>query len=162
MCHGPYWAVALDNRIIKTMYKDPMPIPSRALAVALAEEWDSQHEKIDLKTLHLNQMLARAIRASHDPSLAAHMQSDIQRILENDQICYREDPDSENTYKRALAKVQKEHTQPVHDFLKERFDISLKIWYTIYMDPQDISVKKIEPILDSVDPIALNSLYQIT
>ena len=42
MSHGPYWAVALDGRIIKTMYKDPMPIPSRALAVALAEEWDSQ------------------------------------------------------------------------------------------------------------------------
>ena len=54
MCHGPYWAVALDGRVIKTMYKDPMPIPSRALAVALAEEWESQQEKIDLKTLHLN------------------------------------------------------------------------------------------------------------
>lgn len=41
-CHGPYWAVALDGRIIKTLYKDPMPIPSRALAVAVAEEWESQ------------------------------------------------------------------------------------------------------------------------
>ena len=83
MCHGPYWAVALDGRVIKTMYKDPMPIPSRALAVALAEEWESQQEKIDLKTLHLNQMFARAIRATYDPSLASHMQTDIQRILEN-------------------------------------------------------------------------------
>ena len=42
MSHGPYWAVALDGRVIKTMYKDPMPIPSRALAIALAEEWESQ------------------------------------------------------------------------------------------------------------------------
>lgn len=50
----------------------------------------------------------------------------------------------------------------MHDFLKERFDITLKIWHTIYMDPQDISVKKIEPILDNLDPIVLNSLYQIT
>jgi chaperone required for assembly of F1-ATPase len=66
------------------MYKDPMPIPSRALAVAIAEEWESQHEKIDLKTLHLNQFMTRAIRASCDPSLAAHMQSEVQRILEND------------------------------------------------------------------------------
>ena len=52
-------------------------------------------------------MFARAIRAKHDPSLAVHMQSDIQKILENDQICYREDPESENTYKRKLAQVQK-------------------------------------------------------
>ena len=73
LSHGPYWAVALDNRIIKTMYKDAMPIPSRALAVALAEEWESQQEKIDLKSLHLNTMMARAIRATHDPSLASHM-----------------------------------------------------------------------------------------
>lgn len=54
LSHGQYWAVALDGRILKTMYKDTMPIPSRALAVAIAEEWESQKEKIDLKTLHLN------------------------------------------------------------------------------------------------------------
>jgi len=54
LSHGKYWAVALDGRILKTMYKDSMPIPSRALAVALAEEWESQKEKIDLKSLHLN------------------------------------------------------------------------------------------------------------
>ena len=39
--HDQYWAVALDGRVVKTMYKDPLPIPSRALAVALAEEWES-------------------------------------------------------------------------------------------------------------------------
>ena len=73
--HDNYWAVALDGRIIKTMYKDPLPIPSRALAVALAEEWESQREKIDIKTLHLNHMMARAIRAKHDPTLTLHMQT---------------------------------------------------------------------------------------
>ena len=52
--HDQYWAVALDGRVVKTLYKDPLPIPSRALAVALAEEWESQKEKIDIKTLHLN------------------------------------------------------------------------------------------------------------
>jgi len=69
LSHGPYWAVALDGRVVKTLYKDVMPIPSRALAVALAEEWESQEEKIDLKSLHLNQFFARAIRAKHDPTL---------------------------------------------------------------------------------------------
>ena len=41
----------------------------------------------------------------HDPNLTRLMQGDVQRILENDQICYREDPESENTYKRQLAAV---------------------------------------------------------
>ena len=50
----------------------------------------------------------------------------------------------------------------MHDFLKERFDITLKIWHTIYMDPQDKSVQNIQPVLDTIDPLPLNSLYQVT
>merc|ERR1711907_700692 len=36
-----FFAVTLDEKPIKTMYKDALYIPSRALAVALAEEWES-------------------------------------------------------------------------------------------------------------------------
>jgi chaperone required for assembly of F1-ATPase len=38
--HSKYWAVKLDGRVLKTLYKDPMVLPSRALAVAVAEEWE--------------------------------------------------------------------------------------------------------------------------
>ncbi len=48
-----YWAVTLDGKVTKTMYKDNFFIPSKALAVAIAEEWESQHENIHLKSLHL-------------------------------------------------------------------------------------------------------------
>jgi chaperone required for assembly of F1-ATPase len=33
--------VTLDGKPIKTMYKDNLLLPTKALAVALAEEWDS-------------------------------------------------------------------------------------------------------------------------
>ena len=36
-----YYAVTLDGRVTKTLYKDNLLLPSRALAVAVAEEWDS-------------------------------------------------------------------------------------------------------------------------
>ena len=36
-----FYAVQLDKRIIKTMYKDELLIPSKALAVVIAEEWES-------------------------------------------------------------------------------------------------------------------------
>lgn len=39
--HDKYYAVTLDGRVTKTLYKDDLCIPSRALAVAIAEEWDS-------------------------------------------------------------------------------------------------------------------------
>jgi chaperone required for assembly of F1-ATPase len=49
-----YYAVTLDGRVTKTLYKDDLCLPSRALAVAIAEEWDMQGEKVDLKTLKIN------------------------------------------------------------------------------------------------------------
>jgi len=36
-----YWAVSLDGKVIKTIYKDDLLLPTKALAIALAEEWDS-------------------------------------------------------------------------------------------------------------------------
>ena len=48
-----YWGVALDGKVIKTIFKDNLLCPTKALAVALAEEWESQHDSINIKALHL-------------------------------------------------------------------------------------------------------------
>ena len=55
------------------MYKDDLFIPSRALAVALAEEWESQGEFLDIRQLHINNMMAKGVRSMHDPSLLSYM-----------------------------------------------------------------------------------------
>ena len=157
--HGPYFGIALDGRLIKTIYKDPLRVGSRALAVALCEEWESQEERFDLKTLYLNQMIAKAIRAQNDPVLASYFQEQIQVTLENDQVCFREDPESQNDYKKKLGLTQEKYTQQVHDFVKKRFNISLKIWHNIPIEPQDKSIANINPILAELDPIVLNSIF---
>ncbi len=41
MSHDTYWAVTLDGRVTKTLFKDDLLIPSKSLAIALAEEWES-------------------------------------------------------------------------------------------------------------------------
>ncbi len=56
-----------------------------------------------MKTLKLNQMMAKAVRTFHDPTLVAYMRNQIQTILENDQISYQEDPANQNEYKQKLA-----------------------------------------------------------
>ena len=83
-----YWAITLDGRVTKTLYKEDLVIPSRALAVAIAEEWDMQKEILDLKTLKLNQIISKAVRTKNDPTLVTFMKSQIQNTLENDQICF--------------------------------------------------------------------------
>jgi len=49
----------------------------------------------------------------------------------------------------------------VHNFLRERFNVNLKIWHSIMMDPQDVSVNNAKKVFDKLDPIPLNSIYQI-
>ena len=41
LAHEKYYAVTLDGRVTKTLYQDVLALPSRALAIALAEEWDA-------------------------------------------------------------------------------------------------------------------------
>ena len=79
-----YFAISLDGRVIKTMYKNPLPIPSRALAVALAAEWDQQIDTIDMRQMHLNTMMAKAIKCSYDPSLVDYMSNEIVKVIDND------------------------------------------------------------------------------
>jgi len=38
----------------------------------------------------MNNMVAKGVRTAHDLSLVQHMQSELQKILENDQICFLE------------------------------------------------------------------------
>ena len=67
------WAVLLDGRPIKTMYKDSLKLPSRALAVAIAEEWENQQDEVDIRSLYLNNMLAKCVRTMHDAPLSTYM-----------------------------------------------------------------------------------------
>lgn len=157
-----YFAVTLDGRVTKTLYKDDLVVPSRALAVAIAEEWDMQGERVDMKTLKLNQMLAKAVRSCHDPYLVNWMRTQVQTILENDQICFHNDPLSQNEYKRKLAEKQQAATRPLFQFMSEHFGVNLKVWHNIPLESQDPSVAKISPVLEAMDPLALNSVFQAT
>ena len=49
--------------------------------------------------------------------------------------------------------------EPLFEFLKREFDISLCVWHNIPMTPQDESVKNITSVLASMDPIVLNSVF---
>lgn len=73
------------------MYKDDLFLPTKALAVALAEEWDSQKESINLKSLHLHNYLGKCVRVAEDSDISEHMKEELFAIIENDQICFRED-----------------------------------------------------------------------
>jgi ATP synthase F1 complex assembly factor 2 len=46
--------------------------------------------------------------------------------------------------------------------MREEFGINLKTWYNIPLDSQDKSIANIVPVLESMDPYVLNSVFQAT
>jgi len=48
-----YYRILLDNRICKSMHLDELKIPTKKLALALAEEWESQKDIVNLYKMHL-------------------------------------------------------------------------------------------------------------
>ena len=131
------------------MYKDDLFIPSRALAVALAEEWESQTDVIDLRDFHMNNMLAKGVRAAHDLSLIQHMQSELQKILENDQICFLEPEEGAGSqeYKSKLRQEQNKHIEKVFGIMHDEFGIKLNIFESLYNFDVDKSVLKAKQIV---------------
>lgn len=55
------WTVRLDDRPVKTPAKAPLMVPTRALAAALADEWQAQSGKIDPGSMPLTRMANSAI-----------------------------------------------------------------------------------------------------
>lgn len=94
------WQVVLDGRGVKTVKGAPQIVPTKALAKALAAEWDAQGEKIDPKSLPLRDMVDYALDiVSAEPAPV------IGKILvygDTDTLLYRADPD-EPLYARQQA-----------------------------------------------------------
>lgn len=111
------------------MYRDPLFIPSRALAIALAEEWDAQMDTIDMRQMHLNTMMAKGVRSTHDDTLPKYMHSEARKIFTNDQICFFEPvPEYANAteYKEKLRKRQIKMITPIFDTMKQEYGINMK------------------------------------
>ena len=80
------WDVYLDGRAIRTPAREPLRVPTRALAEAIAAEWDGQGETIDLPAMTLTRLANVAI--DRTPDQRAAMADEIARYAETDVTCY--------------------------------------------------------------------------
>ena len=55
------FGVALDGRVVKTPAKSTLVVPTRALAEAIAAEWDAQEDKINPETMPFTRLTNSAI-----------------------------------------------------------------------------------------------------
>ena len=111
------WGIALDGKTVRTPAKNALALKSRALAEAIAAEWNAQEAKVKPDTMPLMQLASTAIdRVARD---RARIVAETAGYAATDLVCYRaEGP-------RELVRRQAEAWDPLLDWIRERFDVSL-------------------------------------
>jgi len=95
------WGIALDGRPMRTPGRAPLVVASKALADAIAAEWDAQGEDIDPAAMPLTGIANAAIDlAVPDPAAFAEP---IAAYAESDLFCYRDDRDPALQAEQAAA-----------------------------------------------------------
>ncbi|WP_282182393.1 ATP12 family chaperone protein [Aliiroseovarius marinus] len=146
--------VLLDGRAVKTPAKSPLVVPSRALAEAMAAEWDAQEDAVDPNTMPVTRMCNSAIdkvRVQHAAiadMLAAYGDSDL--------LCYRA------TSPQELVERQAEKWDPILDWAVDSLDVRLKPVAGVMHQAQDAhSVQKLTDLVHGFSPFQLTAFHDL-
>ncbi|XP_053132713.1 ATP synthase mitochondrial F1 complex assembly factor 2 isoform X2 [Hemicordylus capensis] len=108
--------INLDHRKLKTPQAKLFTVPSQALALAVATEWDSQRDTIKFYTMHLTTLCNTALDNPSQQSKDQLIRAAV-KFLETDTICYRvEEPP-------ALVELQKNEWDPIIEWAEKRYDV---------------------------------------
>ncbi len=122
------YTVHLDGRPVRTPAKRAMDLPTRAMAEAMAAEWDAQEDEIAPLTMPVT----RSANAALDK--VAHQHDEVVAMLaaygETDLLCYRaESPE-------ALAARQAARWDPMLDWAAETLGARLVLTRGVMPSPQ--------------------------
>ena len=112
-------AILLDGRAVRTPAREPLVLPTPALAEAVADEWRSVGEKIDPRAMPLTGYANAAIdkvapdSAKYAAGLASYGETDL--------LCYRAENPPE------LAARQAKIWDPLLDWARARYDIAFVV-----------------------------------
>ncbi|MBV1897214.1 MAG: ATPase [Rhodobacteraceae bacterium] len=126
------FSIALDSRVVKTPAKALLLLPTRAMADAVAAEWDAQGNKIDPAVMPFT----RSANAAIDK--VAHQHAEVADMLaaygDSDLLCYRADaPDG-------LVARQAAQWDPVLDWAAEKMGTRLHPRSGVIHQAQDSKV----------------------
>ncbi len=85
--HDGGFGVSLDGRPIRTPGRALLLLPTRALAEAIAGEWNAQETEVRPGTMPLMQLAGTVV--DHLPGNRASVEATVLRFAETDAVCYR-------------------------------------------------------------------------
>ena len=148
------FTVLLDGRRVMTPARAPLVVPTRALAQAIADEWQAQEETVTPATMPFTRMSNSALdklgfqREAVADMLAAYGDSDL--------TCYR--ADSPET----LVKRQKAGWDPLLDWLDQEFKARLLPRSGVIHAPQDeATLKRLSTLVHEFTPFELAAFHDL-
>jgi chaperone required for assembly of F1-ATPase len=149
------WQVMLDSRQLRTPAKAPLLLPNRALAEAVAAEWDAQVETVVPATMPLMRLAATAI--DRVVPQRARVIDEVAGYAGTDLVCYRADRPAE------LVARQQAIWQPLVDWATLRYDAPLLVTTGVVPRPQPAGVvAAIQAAVAAFDDFGLTALHGLT
>lgn len=129
------FSVHLDGRGLKTPAKASLILPSRAMAEAIAKEWDAQVEGINPQTMPYTRSANAAIdKVANQHGEVADMLAD---YGDSDLLCYRAESPQE------LVKRQADHWDPALSWVEEVLGARLETRHGLLHSGQDPAALKV-------------------
>ena len=145
------WHVALDGRRVKTQGGHPLILPSEALALLVAGEWERQGDEIDPRAFPMRDLADYALDvvAPDKPAAVAALL----RYAETDTLCYRADPDE------PLWKRQQEVWEPLLAACEAREGVRFqRVSGVIHRAQEAAALEKLCARLEAMDAFPLAAL----
>ena len=149
------FAIQLDERPVKTPARNPLHLPTLALAEAIAAEWTAQEDEIDPATMPLTALAQGTL-----DQVAGERERIVGRITafaDSDMLYYRA---ADN--QQALAEYQKERWDPLLDWARQRYDVSFTVTQGIKHQSQPPeTVKRLSDVVKTQDDFALAAMLSM-
>lgn len=145
--------VLLDARNLNTPGGARFAAPTRALAEAVAREWDAQVERIAPATMPLTQLAFAAI--DWTPKTRDQLTTYVAAYVETDLVCHRADAPA------ALVERQARHWDPLVAWARETHGLELPVVTGIIAAPADPQMReRVAAHIAALDDFALTALSQ--
>jgi chaperone required for assembly of F1-ATPase len=145
------WAVELDGKPMRTPGRIALGLPTRALAEAVAEEWNAVGETLDPRALPLTG-LANAAIDRIAPAREAFV-ANLANYALGDLACYRADGPP------PLVALQAERWDGLLGWARRRFDVDFRTTSGImHVDQPPATVERLAHALTILDPHTLAGL----
>jgi chaperone required for assembly of F1-ATPase len=152
---GDEFGVQLDGKPLLTPGKRALRVPSRALAEAIAAEWQGQGVTVKPLELPLTRLVSTALDRVEPRN--ADVIGEIAKYATTDLLCYRADEP------RELIERQAQIWQPLLDWTEARFAAPLTVTQGVLPVAQDLAtLAAIERAIAAHDSLQLVALHLAT